>query len=73
MLVIAHSLHNEWKRKGERWFYSSGQYWILAIFALVTMLSYRGRWFPQMSPIDEGTYLDLIYKFPDNLVAPTRL
>lgn len=34
-----------------------------------TMLSYRGRWMAQMSPIDEATYLDIIFKFPDDLVA----
>lgn len=58
-----------WRIKFTHWFSRSGQYWILAIFTLVTMLSYRGRWMAQMSPIDEATYLDIIFKFPDDLVA----
>ncbi|QOQ39157.1 hypothetical protein [Trueperella pecoris] len=58
-----------WRTKFIQWFSRTGQYWILAVFTLVTMLSYRGRWMAQMSPIDEATYLDIIFKFPDDLVA----
>ncbi|QOR48298.1 hypothetical protein INS90_03180 [Trueperella pecoris] len=68
-MATTRARYRDGKQAVLRWFYGAGQYWVLVVLALITMISYRGRWLPQMSPIDEGTYLDVIYKFPDDLVA----
>lgn len=69
MSTSSHARLNTARIRIATWFYGAGQYWVLALLTLVTMLSYRGRWLPQMSPIDEATYLDVIFKFPNDLVA----